>query len=166
VPTQSQIEANRRTPQYTTGPASVTSQAVSSLNSPKTGAQATTPPSPRKCTGDQPACDTKSPLPSATGSREIAYPHTRNTRGFRALRHKTPAPAAKSPIAHLRNPLIETPGKAARHPDGTPFTGAPGGARPRTALPRGNSTTHATNWLRSANCLCLPATYQKATARP
>src|ERR1035437_2400377 len=51
VPTQSQIEANRRTPQNSAGPTSVTSKAVPSLNSPKTGTQAKIPPSPRKRTG-------------------------------------------------------------------------------------------------------------------
>src|ERR1035437_3333333 len=105
VPTQSQIEANRPTPKNATGPATVTSPAASSQNSPKTGTRTKTPPSPRKRTGDPPACDTKSPFLSATHSRKTTYPHTRNNPGFQALRHNAPAPAAKSPIAHSRNPL-------------------------------------------------------------
>ena len=137
MPTQSQIEANRRTPQTqnTTGPTPVTGKAVSSLNSPKTGTQAKIPPSPRKRTGDPPVCDTKSPPMSATHSREIAYPHTRNTHGFRVLRHNAPAQPATRPVAHSRNPLVGQLGKAARHPEGTPFTGATGGAGPVPASP-------------------------------
>ena len=135
MPTQSQIEANRRTPQNSTGPTSVTSKAVPSLNSPKTGAQAKIPPSPRKRTGDRPVCDTKSPPMSATHSREIAYPHTRNTHGFRVLRHNAPAAAATRPVAHSRNPLMRPLGKAARHPEGTRFPGATGGAGPVPASP-------------------------------
>src|ERR1035437_4779565 len=135
VPTQSQIEANRPTPKNATGPASVTSQAFSSLNSPKTGAQAKIPPSPRKGTGDRPVCVTKSLPMSATHSRKMAYPHTRNTHGFRALRHNAPAQPATRPIAHSRNPLVGQLGKAARHPEGTPFTGAPGGAGPVPPCP-------------------------------
>src|ERR1019366_1297742 len=120
VPTQSQIEANRRTPQNSTGPTSVTSKAVSSLNSLKTGTQAKIPPSLRKRTGDRPDCDTKSPPMSATRSREMAYPHTRNTHGFRVLRHNAPAQPATRPVAHSRNPLLGQLGRAARHPEGTP----------------------------------------------
>ena len=135
MPTQSQIEANRRTPQNSTGPTSVTSKAVPSLNSPKTGAQAKIPPSPRKRTGDRPVCDTKSPPMSATRSRGTAYPHTRNTHGFRVLRHNAPAAAATRPVAHSRNPLMRPLGKAARHPEGTPFPGATGGAGPVPACP-------------------------------
>ena len=136
MPTQSQIEANRPIPtKNATGPASVTSKAVSSLNSPKTGAQAKIPPSPRKGTGDRPVCVTKSLPMSATHSRKMAYPHTRNTHGFRALRHNAPAQPATRPIAHSRNPLVGQLGKAARHPEGTPFTGAPGGAGPVPPCP-------------------------------
>jgi hypothetical protein len=120
VPTQSQIEANRRTPQNTTGPTSVSSKAVSSLNSLKTGTQAKIPPSPRKRTGDRPVCVTKSPPMSATRSRKMTYPHTRNNHGFRVLRHNAPAPAVT---------------RAARHPEGTPFPGATGGAGPEPASP-------------------------------
>jgi hypothetical protein len=133
VPTQSQIEANRHTPQNTTGPASVTSTAVSSLNSPKTGAQVTIPPSPRNRTANPPVCDTKSSPMSATHSRKMAYPHTRNTHGFRVLRHNAPTPAATRPVDHSRNPLLGQRDKAVRHPEGTPFTGATGGAGPETA---------------------------------
>jgi len=135
VPTQSQIEANRRTPQNSTGPTSVTSKAVPSLNSPKTGTQAKIPPSPRKRTGDRPVCDTKSPPMSATHSRQIAYPHTRNTHGFRVLRHNAPTPAATRPVDRSRNPLAGQLGKAARLPEGTPFTGATGGGGPVPACP-------------------------------
>ena len=137
MPTQSQIGANRRTPQTqtTTEPASVTVKALPSLNSPKTGAQAKIPPSPRKRTGDRPVCDTKSPPMSATRSRGTAYPHTRNTHGFRVLRHNAPAAAATRPVAHSRNPLMRPLGKAARHPEGTPFPGATGGAGPVPACP-------------------------------
>ena len=135
MPTQSQIEANRRAPQNTTGPTSVTSKAVSSLNSLKTATQAKIPTSPRKRSVDQPACDTKSPLLFATHSRETAYPHTRNTHGFRVLRHNAPAPAVTRPVAHSRNPLAGQRDKAARHPAGTPLTGAPAGAGPLPASP-------------------------------
>jgi hypothetical protein len=133
VPTQSQIEANRHTPQNTTGPASVISTAVSSLNTPKTGAQVTIPPSPRNRTADPPVCDTKSSPMSATHSRKMAYPHTRNTHGFRVLRHNAPAPAAPRPVDHARNPLLGQRDKAARHLDATAFTGTTGGAGPETA---------------------------------
>jgi hypothetical protein len=135
VPTQSQIEANRRTPENATSPTSVTSKAVSSLNSPKTGTQAKIPPSPRRRTGDRPVCVTKSPPMSATHSRKMAYPHTRNTHGFRILRHNAPAPAVTRPVAHSRNPLLGQLGKAAHHVEGTPFTGATGGAGPEPAPP-------------------------------
>jgi hypothetical protein len=137
VPTRSQIEANRRTPQTqtTTAPTPVTSKAASSLNSPKTGAQAKIPKSPRKRTGDRPACVTKSPLLSATHSREMAYPHTRNKHGFRVLRHNAPGPAAIRPVAHSRNPRAGQRDKAARYPEGTPSTGASGGAGPVPASP-------------------------------
>jgi hypothetical protein len=72
---------------------------------------------------------------SATHSREMAYPHTRNTHGFRVLRHNAPAAAATRPFAHSRNPLMRPLGKAARHPAGTPFPGATGGAGPEPASP-------------------------------
>jgi hypothetical protein len=137
VSTQSQIETNRRSPQTqtTTAPTPVTSKAASSLNSPKTGAQAKIPPSPRKRTCDLPVCVTKSPLLSATHSRKMTYPHTRNTHGFRVLRHNAPAPAVTRPVAHSRNSLPRQLGKAAGHPEGTPFTGVPGGVGPVPACP-------------------------------
>src|ERR1035437_1156914 len=135
MPTPSQIEANRH--QNSTGPTSVTGKAASSMNSLKSGTQAKIPPSPRKRTGDRPVCVTKSPPMSATHSRKMAYPHTRNTHGFRVLRHNTPAPAATRPGAHSRNPLLGQLGKAAHHPEGTPFPGATGGAGPVPASPEG-----------------------------
>ena len=105
------------------------------MNRPKTGAQAKIPPSPRNRLADPPICDTKSSPTPATHSSKMAYPHTRNTHGFRVLRHNAPAPAATSPVAHSRNPLLGQLGRAARHPEGTPFTGATGGARPVPASP-------------------------------
>jgi len=129
------MEANRRTPQNSTGPTSVTSKAVSSMNSLKTGTLAKIPPSPWKRPGDPPVCVTKSPTMFATYSRKMAYPHTRNTSGFQVLRHNAPVPPATRPVAHSRNPLVGQFDKAARLPEGTPFTGATGGAGPEPACP-------------------------------
>jgi hypothetical protein len=135
VPTQSQIEANRRIPKNSTGPTSVTGKAVSSLNSLKTGTQAKIPPFLRRRTSDRPDCVTKSLPMSATHSRKMTYPHTRNALGFRVLRHNAPGPAAIRPVAHSRNPRAGQRDKAARYPEGTPFTGASGGAGPVPASP-------------------------------
>ena len=164
MPTQSQIEANRPTPKNATGPATVTSPAASSQNSPKTGTRTKTPPSPRKRTGDPPACDTKSPFLSATHSRKTTYPHTRNNHGFQALRHNALAQPAKSPGAHSRNPLIETPGKAARHPEGTPLPAHLAEPSPVPACPEETQPLTPPIGFVPPIASALPATYQKATA--
>ncbi len=154
MPTQSQIEANRRTPQNSTGPTSVTGKAVSSMNSLKTGTQAKLLPSPRKRRCDPPVCVTKSPTMSATHSNKKAYPHTTNIPGFQILRHNAPVPAATRPIAHSRNPLPGQLGKAARHPEGIPFPRATGGADPEPASPR--KLNHLPHKLASFRHLPLP----------
>ena len=163
MPTQSQIEANRRTHQNSTGPTSITSRAASSMNSLESGTQAKIPPSPRKRPSDRHACVTKFPSMSVNHSREIAYPHTINTPGSQVLRHNAPVQPVTRPVAYSRNPLVGQLGKAARHPEGTPFTGATGGSGPAPASPQQTQLLTPPNWLRSANYLCLPTTYQPAT---
>jgi hypothetical protein len=153
MPTQSQIAANG--PQNPTGPTSITSRAASSMNSLKSGTLAKIPPSPRKRPSDRHACVTKSPSMSATHSREIAYPPTRNTPGSQVLRHNAPVQPVTRPVAHSRNPLVGQLGKAARHPEGAPFTGATGGKPVPHRLPP-SKLNHSPHQLASFRQLPLP----------
>jgi len=134
--TRAHSKSHRSQPPYprnSTGPTSPASKAVSSRNSPKTGIRAKLPPSPWKRMCDPPVCDTKSPPLSATHSRYMTYHHTRNTHGFRGLRHN--APAATQSLA----PQIGfVPSIASASP---PHTSPPHISRPRPHVSYENHPT-------------------------